>query len=281
MKKINISMRNGFGIGDTICGLYAVAGIRQTFPDAEINYYSQRPGWAELATGFNSYHVNENPDKCNEINLYDDYHGELKTESDRKSWYLRDLGISPARPRLAYIPGIDLPIVKGDYVLFSPFASWSTRTWPVTHWLYLENLIVEQLGYKVIIVDEPGKDERSKDFQGARYWGQPPPMMANLIRHAKITIGNDSGIPHVAGLLDAPTLALITHIKPDNLFSLTGVDVMTSPEPCVGCYWKMEKGYRAACNINCHALACIPPRQVFQAVLTILSRRENNVRITA
>lgn len=270
--QLNVSNKS-LGVGDTLSGLYAVAGLRKKHPDAKINYYTPNPKWANLATGVNNFHI----DKRNGVytkELYYDYQAECEQEADRKKWYCKALDVDPAKPEIKPIG--EKIHEKEKYIVLAPGCAWHTRSWNIAGWMYLETLINQYLRINTVIVGGKKEADILNLFNGAKYCATTPENIANLVHHAECTVSNDSLAAHVAGLLDAPVLALIAMYRPDAVFSLMPSVFPVVPNiPCRFCYQKEEKGYRTACNLLCSGLASITPYMVFDKLRYLLKYKES------
>jgi len=93
-----------------------------------------------------------------------------------------------------------------------------------------------------------------------------------MIEAADLTIGNDSGFCHLAGVLQARTLAICGPTA-RNLFAwYRTVETVEPYLQCRGCYWRSDRGYRRACSVGCEALAETTAARVMDAARLMLDR---------
>jgi hypothetical protein len=204
------------GIGDLCVCAYAVAGLKALRPEKRI-VWAVRDHLAEWAEIFGDAdeivtHSQIGARAFEEIFL--PYQSYTETEIpargmsgfNRHELYAAKCGCRPAKPKLA-IPDAAISWAAEDCdpetIILAPFASVANRTWPMHHWLQLEDLLLAQ-GRNLLVIDGPGDGKRSRDFKSMRYWGLPPARTAALIKRAKFLIGNDSGPAHLAGVLGTP-----------------------------------------------------------------------------
>ncbi len=268
MKTYNISQK-AFGLGDAVVGLYAISALAKTYPNAEINYYTRFVNWLHWWRGFNLKNMYQ-VETIDTINLWENYETEKLQSTNRKQWYCDqiEMGLVPEKPQLdlpTFIRDIREPLHK-NYVVLAPFATTAIRTWPMGNWLYLVNLI-KSTGLEVIIIDGPGDGKRHEFFPCQRYWGQKPEVVYNLLYYAKAIVANDSGIAHIGGLLDKPTVGITVQFQPENIFSHTDIMPVTTNIGCAGCQFDSSKGYSNYCEMGCWVLNTITPLAVFDTLL--------------
>lgn len=267
-KKFHVSIlspcRNwGLGIGDTIAGLFAVTGLQEKYPEAEITYYTNNVDWAKLGWQ-NSKDINQLP-QDERIYHLSDYPGELRKKCNRIEDYCSHVDCEPVFPKTNFRRDFRVHARHKRYVVLAPFTAWSSRQWPLSHWLYLECLIRENLKLDTVVLD--GLD-RIKIFQGYCYWGQKPEIVANVFHHAACVIANDSMAAHLGGLVKAKTLAIHSSLPSAVLFK--HYPTVRSIEPregeCKSCFFDYAKGYRSGCDHGCFSLAGITPQRVLEEI---------------
>jgi predicted O-methyltransferase YrrM len=160
-------------------------------------------------------------------------------------------------------------------VALSPWSSYSSRSWPLTHWLELQRLL-EAAGFRVVVLDGPGSAagaHRADVFSCERVLGEAAARVAALLLESGCLVGNDSGACHVAGMLGAAAVALCGQIDGNKLFGIyPSVKVINGGLPCSGCHW-WGPAYRRECDSACASLAAIPPGDVAAAVAGLVRRR--------
>lgn len=261
------------GLGDSICVLYAAAGLAKT--GRKVIFHTRHAEW------FQKVHVEGVCLKSHEeigIDASDDgrYGLQMAAQSGRKQWYCdaiaRDAQIEQFEPSNEFAIDFNYQrVIKGDYVLLSPFSAWSTRAYPVQQWQRL----VERLagaGLHVAVAGSTNDEEKLRTHFGSvpctYYWGQPAHWMIDAIQGAKCVIGNDSGIPHLSGLLGQKTFAIHSHLSPGHVFSHTDIVSLWPDDSCAGCAWKGVRGWTPSCDTNgCAALMGISGNRVFETVM--------------
>lgn len=122
------------------------------------------------------------------------------------------------RPALL-VPDIDLNLFgikeNSDYIVLHPWTSDPIKKWPSSNFKELSELLINELGFKVVIVG--GKEE---SFNSAGVFDQDNDYLINLtgltdfrqlaavIKKARLLVSCDSGPVHLAGCFNLPVLAL-------------------------------------------------------------------------
>ena len=169
------------------------------------------------------------------------------------------------------IPELDttLPETEKYDVCLFPFSTDPARTYPRKHWLK----IYEELSkdFNVVIVGKADVDYKD--------WGNCKIERCSdiyypigLIQNAKLTIGNDSGPVHFAGMLKKPALALLGIYSGETLYhGIPSVSWITHKSECSYCFNLAEKGYtHLRCNSKCDVLFDLDPLKVAEAAKKIL-----------
>jgi hypothetical protein len=271
-----------FGIGDAICGLYSACGMASG--GHQVALHIRHKPWLGNASfkgvtladysevgvgGFMAYR-----DELAVCRVDD---GSFERRS-RASWYTNEvskaLGIKlppPCRPKITLPKKNEL---GSGYILLAPFSTDPARNWPASHWRRLAKMLVKQ-GHKVIAIHSQLTDELVETFKGSGatyYWGADVDWVLSAIAHAAITVGNDSGIVHLAGLLDKPALAILSQMRPEFLFrEAPSIRSIVPPTRCAGCHWQAEGGWdNVDCAHHCLALGAITPDAVSDEIARIL-----------
>jgi ADP-heptose:LPS heptosyltransferase len=102
------------------------------------------------------------------------------------------------------VPGAQIFATASEtssYAVIHPVAATPEKTWPAANFLEL----ARQLPFEPVFI--AGPDEDLTAFRHYRTLaGAPFPELANLLRNAKLFIGNDSGPAHVAAAFGVPQL---------------------------------------------------------------------------
>jgi ADP-heptose:LPS heptosyltransferase len=266
----------GTGIGDAITALYAACGAAKA--GHKIRFHTDKKAWLSRAFYPNVEIVQSAAPVGIDVNP--GYEEQLKTAPDRKQWYCDNLARAmEVEPFAPVAPDADQHVRQKridfggkKYVLLSPFSAWSSREWPRRHWQELARLFVRR-GWVVVALggnhDEARLQEYFGGISGAHwFWGMEPEWIADAMLEAEAVIGNDSGMAHYAAMLGVKTIAIHAQTLPHQLWSKTNViSVQSQNYDCLGCNWKLERGFRPECNHGCGALEDVTPMQVVKAVL--------------
>lgn len=103
---------------------------------------------------------------------------------------------------------------KESYVVLHPLPMWNYKRWNQTGWTELIAAIIER-NMKVVITGGPGEDEinfcnnLANKTEIVNLAGKLPfGALSNLISHAKVFIGPDTSLTHLAAACGIPTLAI-------------------------------------------------------------------------
>jgi len=183
------------------------------------------------------------------------FHPKIDIQEDARAWVDEQL-VGPRQ--------------KGQkIVVISAFANVPTRQWPVHHWIELVDALNAR-GYYVAAID--GEAQRGRFIQAKRYWGWKPANIAALVNAADLFIGCDSGMTHLAGLLERPTIALCAPTSGYTVFGwYENMHAIQSDASCTKCLWRRERGFRRSCGVECEALWRISPQQVSEQCEQVLA----------
>jgi ADP-heptose:LPS heptosyltransferase len=103
--------------------------------------------------------------------------------------------------------------MKGrPYIVIHPAALMATKRWEANRFAEVGREIAK-LGYTIVVTSGPGEEraaaEVAKGIPGTMIvLGQKIPELAELIRDARLYLGNDSGPMHLAAAVGTPTVAV-------------------------------------------------------------------------
>ncbi len=209
------------GIGDGMVALCCATGLKRDHPEAEI-VMACKPhaaAWVELFEGVDrvvtaaeriepTYRPYANDDPL----LARDPKPRWERQADRCG----TRAVLPT-PRPASPTEMHWAAPFAGRIALVPFAAWPDRTWPLTSWLELERLLMDQ-GYGCFVLDD--RKGRIGAFQSPKVPGAPAAAVAAALRDAAAVVANDSGMAHVAGLLGRPTLALCGVVPGERIFGM-------------------------------------------------------------
>lgn len=106
------------------------------------------------------------------------------------------------------------------YLVISPSASFESKRWPIENYMKLTEMILEKTSYDVVVLAGPMdhfcqkfdgiKNQRLFNLQGKTSLKES----MNYLNSAKICIGNDSGMNHIAEAYGVPVLTLFGSTDP-------------------------------------------------------------------
>jgi ADP-heptose:LPS heptosyltransferase len=106
-----------------------------------------------------------------------------------------------------------------DVVYLHPGVGAPWKRWPAARFAALAERLVDR-GYPVALVEGPADEEAVRAMQSLTAHPLPVlretplPALAETIAHARLYIGNDSGVTHLAAAAGVPTVALFGPTDP-------------------------------------------------------------------
>lgn len=269
------------GIGDAVCMLYAGAGFVEAGYD--VTLYSRQAHWLSRCVHHGLTITDAAPPKS-AIDVNQDYQKQLRFSEDRKQWYCdavsRALSLEPGIIK-PVVPAMDVeprsnPTRKSGYVVLSPFAAFRGREWPSSHWARLAYLLHREKIQTLALATSSDSKRLEATFKGSGsrvswYAGKGSEWVIDCLLHSSLVIGNDSGICHLAGLFNIPTLSIVAQMPGASLFSHTRVATISPSLTCSPCRFQSDRGYYKCCFETCSALGAVTPQQILEAVKEVLS----------
>lgn len=200
---------SGFGMGDAICGMYAACGLADATGRRVRMHAHNIPFLARASHPL----VDVRPHKKIGPDTGANYAKEIAEAVTRKQHYCRMLadafGLPPFSPAAPIIDRAHGPKKWNRYAVLAPFSAYESRTWD--KWRQLaESLTAE--GIMPVAVGNASQAKRlAQTFGGTSavwFYGQDAAFVTDIMLGAEMVIGNDSGIPHLGGLLGVPTFAI-------------------------------------------------------------------------
>ncbi len=263
------------GLGDVIVSLWIAQGAREV--GHEVLYLPGQHDWVVRAFGFETGEIKAD---CSFGGDSPAYKHELKMGGQGPHrghlWQLElPTSIEPKRPQVdrweecdEWAAEVKAARTEGTkpFVLLFPACAYNTRTWPQQKWTRLA-WELESQGIGTAALNSTEEGLTSMPFYA---YGYSIEAIISLMRVADLVIGNDSGPAHLAGTLGVPTIAIMGPTNPQMVFGYCpDVDCFhVSPEelPCVGCHFKADRGFKAACDQGCEALQILPVHTVLEKV---------------
>lgn len=137
---------------------------------------------------------------------------------------LAPLGISGPRPAISLRPMAEWPHPlspsPSPLVVLHPGAGGRHKRWPTERFAALADRFAE-IGCEVAITRGPADDDAVATLGSHVHLARPEILaglpldeLARILSRASLFVGNDSGITHLAALLDVPTLAIFGPFDP-------------------------------------------------------------------
>lgn len=141
-------------------------------------------------------------------------------------------------------------LIPKNYIIISPGSSWNGKSWPTESFIDLINLILIKLDVDIILT---GTDsdillcEKIRNISSVRIKNMAGTTTLNdlikLVGEAKLVIGNDSAVVHLAAILKIQSVCILGgghfgrfHPYPENFSPSLPVPVYFKLD-CYGCNW--------------------------------------------
>jgi hypothetical protein len=259
------------GIGDGLLGLLSVARLSADNPDVPVEYRVSETAepWVRLFTGYAHLgrHTRAHSEAmlvgARQLNAGYTIENENRYKIPRWERYSRNIGASgvlipPLREAdVVRAAGTDL---AGRVCLF-PFSTDRAREWSLQHWLMLEDMLL-RAGYQTAVFHT--NEDKVRRFRGDRVAGQTPERVAGVILNSHCSIGTDSGLSHLSGILGVPTIILGGSTPVEQIFGVyPRVTCVQGGLSCSGC---CGFGVDERCPASCSNLQSISPDRVLDEV---------------
>lgn len=113
----------------------------------------------------------------------------------------------------AALPGIGL---ESEYAVLHPTSRWAFKEWRLQHWIELAAWLHSSLGLEVLV--SAGPDSREREYTNAIAQGSNGavstqgrlslPQLAALLENARLFVGIDTAVMHLAAAMQTPSVAL-------------------------------------------------------------------------
>lgn len=156
------------------------------------------------------------------------------------------------------------------FVLLHPGAGWANKRYPPAWWGKAARLLQAETGLPTWVATARGEERLAAEVEAAsegaaRTVPAPDlPVLAALIRRARLMLGGDSGPTHLAHALGTPVLMLMGPTDPERHgpYGAPG-NVLYKRLPCSFCYQRLEEP--KACLLE------LPPRRVAEQAAEIIA----------
>jgi ADP-heptose:LPS heptosyltransferase len=171
-------------------------------------------------------------------------------------------------------PGMETSIAHSSYAVLSPACGAEIKQWPNEHFAATGRALVES-GLSIVLVG--GEETRADCAEIARHIGSnnvrdlsgalPLERLPNVLHHAQLFIGNDSGPGHMAAALGVPTVVIFSGAVNADVWHPRGLNTIAlkADIECSPCY----KAKIADCPNDRRCLTEITPEIVVAEVLKL------------
>jgi len=174
----------------------------------------------------------------------------------------------PEMPFADYDPGLELPLPDKPYLCLMPGSVWPSKMWPAEHFKRVARL-AQEAGLEVVVLGVPSEREvcdAVAGTEGLNLCGKTTlKEAAAWLKGARMAIGNDSGLSHLAAATGKPALALYGATDPggsapwgrhSHTLRLEGL-------PCAPCF-------KRVCPLKHECMKNLTPESVWEKAITIL-----------
>ncbi len=167
-------------------------------------------------------------------------------------------------------------------ILMAPFAYSLQRTWPMTRWIELVE-VLKEAGYEPRVLDSHQGKDRTGYMPCVRYWGQPAEKVIALLRYSSLYIGNDSGLAHYTSVMQKHTIVVCAPTVGELAFAHydpTYTHVLQADGECTGCTYQKARGFQLKCAPDCELMWNVKVRHVMDLITEYVPIKEGggNVR---
>ncbi len=148
---------------------------------------------------------------------------------------------APPMPFADFDPGVNVARPSEPYWCLMPGSLWPSKAWPTAHYRALL-LKARAEGFQVAVLGSPSEAlvcDEVAGVEGLNLCGVTSlPEAAAWLRGAKVAIGNDSGLSHLAAACSTPVLALYGATDPGGSapWGPRTATLMRSGLPCAPCF---------------------------------------------
>lgn len=172
------------------------------------------------------------------------------------------------------------PLLQEGDIVFLHGTTWASKHWPESYWMELMSLAAGEGLHVLLPWGSTVEHERAVRIADAgRGYGHILPraslgQLASQIAAARLVIGVDTGLAHLAAALGVPSVTLYGATRADYTGTRGGDQIHLSADfPCSPCL-KRECRYRGPSTVSPACYEQLAPGLVWQQVLGILTRHE-------
>lgn len=178
---------------------------------------------------------------------------------------------APPMPFADFDPGLRMDAPATPYLCLMPGSMWPSKAWPAAQYRSLL-LRARSEGMEVVVLGGPEEAAICEEVAGVEginlCGGTTLSEAAAWLRGAKLAVGNDSGLSHLAAACSTPILALYGATDPSASapWGPKSATLMRPGVPCAPCF-------KRNCFVEGHpCLAGISMDEVWDAAMKLLSR---------
>lgn len=158
--------------------------------------------------------------------------------------------------------------VESDYFVLHPFARWRYKYWDIRRFVEVSDHIAQRYGLRPIWTSSPDTEEKQQLVAAAASCRVPPHLiagslslnqMACLLQGARLYVGLDTAITHIAASTGVPTVALYGPTEIWRWHPWDNKGSLERPVP-VGYRGDFHSGNVVALQAACEHYPCIRPR---------------------
>lgn len=167
-----------------------------------------------------------------------------------------------------------IDLTNEPYIVMHQAVSWENRTWPKSYWNVLVKSLLDQ-GYKIVIVGRKKDFSFEEDKRAINLLSKLTlSQIRELIKHAKLFIGPDSALIHIAMTTSTPIVGLFTVADPK--LRVTREKNTIALTPTSSCRFCLHQQKPPVTKVDCrfgsnHCIQEITPEKVLQAATKALS----------
>jgi ADP-heptose:LPS heptosyltransferase len=187
----------------------------------------------------------------------------------------------PALPTVAKLT--DNLVMKEDYFIVFPGVSWSGKKWSAKSFAEIARQISLEHGWRVVLCGHRSELNICQDVidhaklpDAINLAGKSTmPELVEIIRGAKLLVGNDTAAVHIAAATKTPSVCILGGGNFGRFLpyseSIDGTKPIAVFEvmPCYGCNWSCTKSYVSGEPVPC--IAAISVQAVEEAVRSAIS----------
>jgi hypothetical protein len=263
------------GIGDALCALLALGGIRKKHADRKIIFHlrSDNHKWVSLFQPCYDYLFPMGSEKAIDLNRGYNVECTSKALIPRFARYCINAGnVQPVAPILKDRDRLkEQQSQYRDVIALCPFSVYNNRCVPTETMLALETLLIDA-GYNPLILHDKPIDERYKSI---RALNKTPEEVTGILLNASAVIGVDSGLAHLSAMIQEriKTIVLTGPTKASKVFFNPVIEVTSKAgiggKNCSGCFWQFP--YSGACDSQgCAVLKNIDAQDIMKAVYEVM-----------